>query len=174
MSSWFDGYAKRAARSEVSASASTEGITRRQALIGGAVATGVMWTAPALLSATPPPTPASCPNNAVRCGDTGPNGLKPCCLNATDTCPVETNVCTGQGQLGGLCKTPNGQGTSGCNNTSSTSIACNGVGGNNICGGVGARCNAPSDCSPSAPFCKGTTQQNKVCSTTGPNGIVTV
>ena len=172
MSNWFDGYAKRAARSEGSASAS-EGITRRQALIGGAVATGVMWTAPALLSATPAWAVGSCPNNAVRCGTANPTtGLKPCCPNATDTCPTATNVCTQQGNVGGACKTETGQGTSGCNNTTGqngSNIACN-KGTPNICGGVGSTCVADSDCSPDAPFCKGTTRTNKVCSTTGPSG----
>lgn len=170
MSSWFDGYAKRVARSEGSASASSEGITRRQALIGGAVATGVMWTAPALLSATPAWAAASCLNNAVRCGTADPaTGLKPCCPVGTDTCPTTTNTCTTAGNVGGAC-TNNGQGVSGCNNTTTSSIACNGVKDKNICGGVGSRCNAPSDCSPDAPFCKGTTTQDKVCSTTGPSG----
>ena len=177
MSNWFDSYAKRAARSEGSASTS-EGITRRQALIGGAVATGVMWTAPALLSATPAWAAISCEGNAPRCGsgtitpplDGTTGGCCPPPVNGFPyTCPTETNTCTSPGTLGGVC-TNQGGGGSGCVGSVQCGNIKNQTGG--ICGGVNAPCATNSgtgfapDCASSAPYCapKGTGGR-LVCST---------
>lgn len=176
MTSWFDSLAKRSARSadESHGETSSGGLTRRQALLGGALATGVAWTAPALLATQPAWAVASCTGDAPRCTfntvDGLPNGCCPGPVGGIQyTCPVDTRTCTAPGAVGGNC-TNGGQGVSGCSNANSSSIACNGVKDNNICGGVGARCNSPADCASSAPFCKGSTKTDKVCSVTGPSG----
>ena len=142
MSSWFDGYAKRAARSE--ASASSEGFTRRQALIGGAVATGVMWTAPALLSATPAWAAVSCASGTDRCeagfvaGTVDGSGRGCCAVGST----CQSGTCIVNGTVGGTCLNE-GKGAGGC---ISSSTKCNNR-TPNICGGPGSFCVTDADCS---------------------------
>jgi len=161
MGNRFDSYAKRNARAAASPAGAGTGLTRRQALVGGALVTGAAWTAPALLASTPAWAAASCPGGAVRCGT-----AQACCpapVNGNPyTCPTATNVCTAPGEIGGAC-TNNGAGTSGCRQSSSSSIHCNNA-PVNICGGVGAQCDVNDDCAKSAPYCKGSGQQ-KFCST---------
>lgn len=159
MSQWFDGYARRSARSSTRGAVSNSGATRRQVLVGGALMTGAAWTAPALLSASPAWAVASCPGDAVRCGTD--NHCCPATPTGTAkyTCPTKTNVCTAPGEVGGSCQN-NGAGGAGC---AANSVHCNNA-TPNICGGPGAQCAAGTDCASGVCALTTTNPIKLVCS----------
>ena len=149
MGNWFDGLAKRSARSAQvagsEAGVSDGGLTRRQVLARGAVVTGVAWTAPMLLAARPA--------NAVGASSCPPNNDFVVCPDGTSKCCPEGEVCgtfpNGDVDcsipLGGVCGNQ-GQGVDTCNFGRSR---CNQPTGNpaenpSICGGPGAVCDPDS------------------------------
>lgn len=157
MGSWFDGAAKRAARSAANFEApagEADGLTRRQVLARGAVVTGVAWTAPMLMSVRPAFAGASmcepgedysvCPDMVTFLCCPPKQGEPTECLldeNNMNVCDIPP---------GGVC---GNQGEGQCNGGRSR---CNQPGGNpavnpSICGGPGTVCSDGSVCSPTSP-----------------------
>lgn len=158
MGTWFDGLAKRSARSaSVTTPEPSQGMTRRQVITRGAVVTGAAWTAPMLLGVRPAfagastctaaaPVYSVCPDNTFKCCPTG----KTCVVDVktgTNVCDVPAGgICFNQGQ--GQC---NG-GASRCNQPKAQNPS--------ICGGPGTVCGDGSVCSPTSPCSVGLTNSN--------------
>ena len=162
MSSWFDGLAKRSARTEAS---DATGLTRRQVLARGAVVTGVAWTAPMLLTAQPAWAVTSCPKRGevpTAC----PNGAQSICCPDGQGCFKDGNKFVCDIVVGALCGN-RGFGT--CNNGfSKCNQVCNSL-RLPICGGAGSTCRDNADCAEgrncSGGFCGGVGAD---CSLTSP------
>lgn len=160
MGNWFDGLAKRSARSAEAASPDagvTSGLTRRQVLARGAAVTGVAWTAPMLLSAQPAWAVVSCPSNKPQV-TTCPGGAESICCPEGQGCFKVNGKFVCDIVVGGLCGN-NGFGS--CNGGVST---CNQVCKDNatkepICGGAGSTCGNNADCAEgrdcASGFCGG-------------------
>jgi hypothetical protein len=131
MASWFDKHAKASA----GAAQTSEGLSRRQLIRGGAVVAGAAWVAPSLLTATPAWAGASIcdasnPNYAI-CQD----GVTFKCCPTGQSCLLNKqgqNVC--DIPVGGDC---GNRGDGQCNAGFSR---CNHLSGVSICGGPGAIC----------------------------------
>lgn len=153
MGTWFDGLAKRSART---AEPESVGLTRRQVLARGAVVTGVAWTAPMLLTATPAWAVTSCPKKG-EVPTTCPGGAESICCPAGQGCFKVNGKFVCDLVVGATCGN-NGFGT--CNGGLSTcNQACN-SGRTPICGGAGSTCGNNADCAEgrtcaSSGFCGG-------------------
>lgn len=170
MSNWFDGLAKRSARTEAS---DGTGLTRRQVLARGAVVTGVAWTAPMLMAVRPAFAGASiCTDPRFPAYDVCEDGTAKCCP-AGQECVVNrqgANVCDvppggdctnqGNGQCNGgrsRCDQPTnikpfgtcgGPGTICFDDSSCQFDNCGPDGGDERCGGAGASCTSDAQCAP--------------------------
>lgn len=157
MGTWFDGMAKRSARTVVESAppSGSTGLTRRQVIVRGAAVTGAAWTAPVLMtafSAASATSPLACPQSQQSTCPLGLTGPAARCCPTGQSCGIilpGVNGCVLDTVAGGICSN---SGIGQCDNRNTgQGPRCNGEPKPfNICGGPGAPC-GPSPAENCAP-----------------------